>query len=393
MAQDEDSKNQDRPEAKTLEGEWREHEEDQANDDVELTLPEVDKRPKRRSWGFLLGLVVLLIVIAAVGAAGYFGWNASQSLLDQQAQSRQQQGKLQSQIQNLESQLNTLQKAQSTASSGRISQLKQLSESNEKQARLQQDNADAINALQSSMAEWAARSGASQTGWQLAEAEWLLWLANMRLQLQDEYRGAIAALTQADQLLQQLDHPLLRAVRAKLSEEKLLLKTAERPDIDNIALSLLAMSNQAEQLPLPARPKPRGEIQEAGNERPEQAQGWRAVAQGLWQEMRSLVVVRRQEKNLRPWLSDREEQLIYQGLQVRLDAARLAALRGKGSLYQQSIRSAQTWLLSWFDSNSDTVNAVDAELDALAKQHLEHQHPDISQSLSLLRELRQAGLE
>ncbi len=133
-----------------------------------------------------------------------------------------------------------------------------------------------------------------------------------------------------------------------------------------------------------------GSNAEADEAKPE---GWKAALAGLWQEIRGLVGIRRQEKNLRPWLSDREEQLIYQGLQVRLDAARLAALRGKSTLFEQSVRSAQTWLLTWFDTQTAAVEAVDSELSALAKQHLAHNPPDISQSLSQLRQLRQQGLK
>jgi uroporphyrin-3 C-methyltransferase len=374
--------------ANTLEGEWRES----PMDDGDITLPEIDKQPKRRRFGAFLLVILAIALLGGLAAAGYFGWNASQQFLSDQADSRDNHAQLVEQIQALESSLAQLKQAQSSATTANNVENQQLQSQVKAQATQQQQQHDAIAAIQTTLAEWSARSGVEQTGWQLAEAEWLLWLANMRLQLQDQYSGALTALGQADRLLQQIDHPKLRPIRSQLTAEVLSLKTAERPDIDNIALSLLAISNQAEQLPLPARPKPHGdEVKTSSTTSPEPT-GWRGALAGLWEEMKGLVVIRRQEKNLRPWLSDREEQLIYQGLQVRLDAARLAALRGKGTLYQQSIRAAQTWLLTWFDTGSSTVEAVDSELDALAKQHLDHQAPDISSSLTMLRQLRQEGL-
>lgn len=391
MAQDDDKTEKTEAPAEengnTLEGEWSEP----PMDDGDITLPQIDKQPKRKRFGVFLLFILGIAVLGGLAAAGYFGWTASKQLLSDQAETRDSQAQLVEQIQALENSLAQLKKTQSNAATASSAENQQLQSQVKAQGVQQQQQHDAIAALQTTLAEWSARSGVEQTGWQLAEAEWLLWLGNMRLQLQEQYSGALAALTQADKLLQQIDHPKLRPIRAQLTAEALSLKTAERPDIDNIALSLLAISNQAEELPLPARPKPRGEvIKTPASSQPQS--NWQSALAGLWQEIKGLVVIRRQEKNLRPWLSDREEQLIYQGLQVRLDAARLAALRGKGTLYQQSIRSAQTWLLTWFDTSSSTVEAVDSELDALAKQHLDHQPPDISSSLTMLRQLRQEGL-
>lgn len=386
MAQDDEKKI-----GNTVEGEWHDAEPEGTSDQADghhFADFEASEQPPRK-W---LGKIILLLILAAIAAGAYFGWQQTQALLQQQAERNSQQNALATQIQSLQNALSELQ-AENKKQAGAQQQHDQaLSQLEQAQAAVQANNDQAITALQNTMAEWAARNGTDQTGWQVAEAEWLLWLANMRLQLQQQYSGAQTALTQADALLQQLDDPRLRRVRATLAEELLAIKTAERPDIDNIALSLLAISNQSAQLPLPARPKPRGEIQPA-SAKAESDSNWRTIMSGLWQEIRGLVVIRRQEKNLRPWLSDREEQLIYQGLQVRLDGARLAALRGKGSLYQQSVRSAQTWLLTWFDTGSAAVEAVDAELDALAKQRLEPPVPDISGSLTLLRELRQQGLK
>lgn len=383
MAQDEIQK------GNTVEGEWQEAA-DERDDSADAFADSSTPAAKKSRRGIKAFFVLLLLGGIAYGA--YFGWQQLQALKAEQASNDNQQAALAAQISRLESALATLRKNDQTQTSAQQNLSSTINQLQAEQSQKDQAQDQTLSALQNNLAEWAARSGAEQIGWQLAEAEWLLWLGNQRLQQQQHYNGAISALVQADELLQQLSHPRLRLVRGKLAEEVLALKTADKPDIDNIALSLLAISNQAQQLPLPARPKPQGDIQKAA-EQTQSDSVIRKTLSGLWQEIRGLVVIRRQEKNLRPWLSDREEQLIYQGLQVRLDAARLAALRGKGNLYQQSVRSAQSWLLTWFDSQSAAVEAVDAELDALAKQRLEPAVPDISESLIMLRQLRQAGLK
>lgn len=381
------------PETLTIEGEW-EQSSDAESDATDSDLPAAST-PRR--LGKFIGLLIALALIGGVSYGAYLGWQQVDRYLAQQAERETSQARLSQQIEALEQRLDNINRTVAVDGLAHTQRDDQLKLELKQLTRDNQLNGDQIIALQTQLADWAERFGngdkPQQNQWQLAEAEWLLWLANMRLQLQHQYTGAIIALGHADQLLQQVNHPQMRQIRGKIAEEVITLKTTEQPDIDSIALVLLALSNQAAELPLPARPRPAGQIQKPTTQpadlNQDEAATWRQLLTGIWQEVRGLVVIRRQEKNLRPWLSENEEQLIYQGLQVRLDASRLAALRGQNNLFQQSVRSAQTWLLTWFDSESAAVQAVDDELDALAKQKITLNLPDISGSLTALRELRQ----
>lgn len=375
----------------TIEGEW------QANNEqgqVEPDQSDVDA-PRGGKFKQLAGLLLVLALLGGMGYGGYLGWQYVEQYMAQQADSEAQNARLREQISALESRVDDLNRTMAVDGLEQGQRADKLQSQLDETTGSSQLNNDQIVALQSQLADWATRFGTGDkpqhNRWQLAEAEWLLWLANMRLQLQQQYAGAITALSHADELLQQVNHPQMRQVRALIAEEVVTLKTTERPDIDSIALVLLALSNQAAELPLPARPKPAGEVQQVSDS-PQASntdKTWQQIINGVWQEVRGLVVIRRQEKNLRPWLSENEEQLIYQGLQVRLDASRLAALRGQNNLFQQSVRSAQTWLLTWFDSSTAAVQAVDEELNSLAQQKITLVQPDISGSLTALRELRQ----
>lgn len=379
----------------TIEGEWEagdDLDEDGFNDDAALDNSGGRKAKK------LIGFLLLAGLLAGLAAASYFGWQYAQQYLAQQSASEARTTQLAARLVGIEQRLDRINQTAAADALGQTQQVQRVSDELRALADSNQLQTDELLSLQTQLGDWAARFGTGdktrQSSWQLAEAEWLLWLANMRLQLQHQYAGAITALGHADQLLQQVNHPQMRQVRALIAEEVITLKTTERPDIDSIALVLLALSNQAAELPLPERPRPAGDVQAPmlngdAAENPAGTAQWRKVLAGVWQEIRGLVVIRRQEKNLRPWLSENEEQLVYQGLQVRLDASRLAALRGQNTLFQQSVRSAQTWLLTWFDSDSSAVQAVDSELDALATQKITLELPDISASLTALRELRQ----
>lgn len=378
----------------TIEGEW----EASDNNDSPYDDGGEQNSPRRGKAKKLIGLALVLALLAGLAAAGYFGWQYAQQYLAQQTASETRNSQLAAQLKSLEQRVDRVNQTIAADSLNQAEQLKRISDEVSAVANSNQLHTDELVSLQTQLGDWAARFGTGdktrQSSWQLAEAEWLLWLANMRLQLQHQYAGAITALGHADQLLQQVNHPQMRQVRGLIAEEVITLKTTERPDIDSIALVLLALSNQVAELPLPERPRPAGDVQaptlDTNPTEPEADKAqWRKVLTGVWQEIRGLVVIRRQEKNLRPWLSENEEQLIYQGLQVRLDASRLAALRGQNTLFQQSIRSAQTWLLTWFDSESSAVQAVDNELNALASQKITLELPDISGSLTALRDLRQ----
>ena len=53
---------------------------------------------------------------------------------------------------------------------------------------------------------------------------------------------------------------------------------------------------------------------------------WQRLARSLWQELKSLLVISRTDKNNAALLAPQERYFLYQNLRLQLEAARLAAI-------------------------------------------------------------------
>jgi len=88
-----------------------------------------------------------------------------------------------------------------------------------------------------------------QRDWVLAEIDYLLRIANRRLQIARDINGAIAALHAADQRLFELGDLNFFEIRKLLSADIARLKVLHQADINGAALSLDQMINNLDALP------------------------------------------------------------------------------------------------------------------------------------------------
>ncbi|MBZ0072242.1 MAG: uroporphyrinogen-III C-methyltransferase [Thiohalobacteraceae bacterium] len=242
-------------------------------------------------------------------------------------------------------------------------------------------------ALEGSLGTLRAQLGRGQSGWVLAEVQYLLRVANQRLQLQRDVGTAVAALSSADQRLQELADPGLNPVREQLAREIAALNAVAQPDIPGIALALDSLATRVATLPLKdTRPSHGAEVEtEPGGAAPT-ANDWRRLPALVWRELKRLVVVRRDATPVAALLAPEQQYFLQQNLRLQLESARLAALQAAPEPYQASLRTARAWLDTYFAGDDPRVTAVLGRLAQLAEIDVRPALPDISASLRQLRQ-------
>jgi len=219
--------------------------------------------------------------------------------------------------------------------------------------------------------------------WILAEVEYLLQIANARLQLARDVKSAVSALRLADGRLSTMEDPALTEVRRRIRGELMDLDAVKLPDIQGIALTLGTLATRINQLPL-------SRAMQLNSERPvesvdENANGWDRAVSKMGQAFSSIISVRKTDELATPLLSPTEEYFLRRNLELKLEAARLALLYGDEASYRESLRNARRWLNEYFDtSDTATGNAIET-LGQLEVQNIRPVLPDISGSLSLLK--------
>lgn len=311
-------------------------------------------------------LVVSSILLLLMALAGYYLW---------------QEGRLQRmELQQALQQENTAQQAQ-------------WQQRVEQQQRRLDELATQQGDLRDSIGKAHELASRNSQGWALAEVEYLLLIANHRLQLQQDINTSIAALRLADERLRDLANPALMKVRGEIATEIDALRAVELPDYNGMALQLDALSRQVAQLQTraahpvlkKAEDSAGDQMREGVDEATAPALDWRNLPEGVWKELKTLVVIRRHDQKILPMLTPQQEQLLRQGLRLKLEASRIYLLQRDEPGFRQALQGAMDWLDGYFDPEQQALQEMKKSLEALHQASLQITLPNISGSLESLR--------
>ncbi|MGA0838462.1 MAG: uroporphyrinogen-III C-methyltransferase [Pseudomonadales bacterium] len=212
--------------------------------------------------------------------------------------------------------------------------------------------------------------------WHLAEIRYLLRMANHRLQLERDIRGAMLLLSAADDSLARLDDPRFTPVRAYIAEERLALEALPGADVEGLFLALEAIKRDLDGI------EPRAPAFEAA------ADPGRPIMDGtlaaLWAAVSDLVRFRRLDTPAQALLLPEEALYLELNLRLMLERAQLAALRREQPIFDSSIGEARDWVERYFDSADVKVQRLSEGLAAVAPVELSAPLPDLSASLVAL---------
>jgi uroporphyrin-3 C-methyltransferase len=348
----------------------------------------------------IIALALALLLLVAVAGGGWWLWqqlDQQQSRLAQLSHSRQapqveprvednaeaidqldsRLGQLDSRLGQIDSRLVELSSQLDDRGQQRSQAVQALqSDMQELQDRLDQR-------LDSVMQSLAEQQQADPGEWTFAEIEYLLRIANQRLQLERDVSGARALLETADERLSGIDNPALTPVRRAIQSE--LGELGSVPDVDRTGLYLSLMSLQSQLAKLPLEQDIQ-QIAAQGNDTSTVEGGWQQQLSRFGQELKELVVVRKHDQALEALMSPQQESYLRQNVRLQLEQAQLAVLQAKPELYQASLEKATTLVKNYYDTDSESVTQALDKLESLTGRTIRPELPDISDSLQELRD-------
>jgi uroporphyrin-3 C-methyltransferase len=228
-----------------------------------------------------------------------------------------------------------------------------------------------------------------RAAWLLAEAEHYMRIANAQLGLAGEVNVAQTSLGLADDTLRELNDPRLTPVRKLLARELNELKAVPRPDTEGIVLTLGSLADGLEDLPL--KNSMPDTFRETPREPAENLTGLARATATVRAALASLVSIRRADDPISPLLSDAQKTVLIRSLDLELQLARLAIMRGDAGMFRRSISAATERVADQFDPVSAEVQSALESLRDLSTIELPEELPDISGSLTLFLRLTDAG--
>lgn len=307
-------------------------------------------------------ILFLLLVIAAAGVGGYYGF----TFIKQQTARMETLAAAQAQLHDQNAQLKS-----------------QLDESLQTLSKQQSDLANDIQTLR-------ARDQHLRKDWLLNEAEYLLQLANYRLLFARDINTAIAALHTADDRLRETGDPGLIGVRKVIAESVQALKAVPQADLAGLSLSMSAITKDVASLPLNTPdPLSRQTEQKTVGAETRKVKSWSALPAAIWHDLKGLIIIRDHSQPVEPLLAPDQRFFLTENLRLQIEQARLAMLTGHAEVYQERLATAIHWVEKYFDKESARTQATLATLKQLQSSAIAPPLPDISKPYRALEQYRQ----
>lgn len=350
------------------------------------------KKPGKSS---ILGAIILLSVLALAGGGYFFldqlrekqeGLGGAVDKGDKRFQEiSQQMTALQKQLAALQSQMGAVQTETANQESEHQRKLSEFSEHHG-------GKLDGVEQkLKQSLRQLQRQVGKTRGDWMVADAEYLLSVANQRLSLVGDSKTTIAALQAADQRLRESGDAGAFKIRGAIAKDIDKLKGIQEPDIVGIYSNLRLLMKKVDKLPLflpHAGKVAPGRIQEEPDTvKQEPPKDIDSFVDSALEDIKSLVKIRRSDKPIQAVLTGEEATIIRGELQLKLELVQIALVERNQKIFTMALQDVEEWIKEHFDTGNKTVGVFISDVKKLEKVALELNYPDISLSLKMLRDL------
>lgn len=301
--------------------------------------------------------LALVLALAVVAGAAYFGWK------QWDARERSRSADAQHQIDALSQRLNAL-RTEQRSNSRRLQQADALN-------RVLRDELDGISQraalLEDTVSKLADPDRHGAQALRLDEAELLLTLGEQRLRIAGDLDGARRAYVLAGGVLDGIDDPAYLSLRQTLLQERAALDAL---GIDPRVRAIARLDALAQSVTVSAR-------RDTGAGDP-QAPWWQRA-------FGTLVQVQPSDRAVAVHPADRAAALA--GLQLEISLARAAAERRDTQGYQAALRRADQWMQRLMPDSTALTRQREA-LQALSQTPISLSVPTLGSTLQQLRQLR-----
>lgn len=336
--------------------------------------------PVKARLGWLSKTVLTLSLLLAAAAAGLMGYQfyltqqeKIQILADREALSSK-----------LQSRANRLDKLE-----GEITRITQQLKQEQEALKSANQNRELLQSRISVLEkDIAAISGAHRIDWMLREVEHFITVAEQRLTLLGDARGALALLQEADDIVRAMQEPSARPLREALVRDvhKLKLAADTNVDVEGIFLRLSALSDRVVKLGIPSFELKQEPLEpKAGEVLPEEglALFWYRFKNFL----ASLYDYQKHPKG-RPITLTEDREFLARNVIMLLQQAQLALLRGDNEAYRVSLSGARERVEMYIQQRTGETQFFVAEISELLAVRLRPPMPTIEESIRSVRVFR-----
>jgi len=343
-------------------------------------MPKMQSNKSKRNW-MVPSLVAFLLVMALLAS----GWTIyqqhlfKQNWLEQQAKINTQ---MSQQTQVIELAKNSGQASMQAANQTQL-QLNQLT------AKNQQLN----DSLFSTQEKIKALSGRQKQDWMLAEAAYLIKIAQLQLSLQKDKETAIQLLKTADRRIIEIADNSLFPIREAIAKDLSELSLVLQPDVTGIALSLDALNHQIPSLNLLAlqfEPIKQSLENDGTDNQVDQSQDF-DLGKVYQNFLKDFVVIKDHSEPVKPLMTADQRINLNNNIQLSIQQAQIALVQGNATLYRLNLSNAIEWTNLYFKHDEKAKQVID-QLSRLKGKPIEVHYPNEFHAQKALNEISQQQL-
>lgn len=248
-----------------------------------------------------------------------------------------------------------------------------------------------INALARNAATMQERIGALPQAGENAdlmwtEAEYLLRLANQKLQLEGDGESALLILSAVDEMLRDSGEVSVLGVREILGSEILALRSMEYVDVSGLYMRINNLMPMIDQLSLRDAMIENYNTQLAQT-RDEIERSDAGMFDSALAMLQSIFVWQDWDVEPEALLPPPQEAVLKQNLRLMLEQSQLSLLMAEAQVYVDSLAKGTQWIDRYFAVDTGAGRTLKQEMEKLAEAQITENRPDISSSLELLRQV------
>jgi uroporphyrin-3 C-methyltransferase len=224
------------------------------------------------------------------------------------------------------------------------------------------------------IANWRDAQKGDLNKWSVAEAKYLVQLANDHLQFTHDINLAMLLIQRADDVLQNVQDPNLLEIRKSLAADLAKLQAVPQVNVTELYLRLSGLNTQIDQLPFPATPLA---AQKTTPEAiPADTSWWKKGLMHTWETLRQIVIVRNNNTKALPLVVPDEKIYLNQNLHAQMESAMWGVLHRNDEVYQDSLARAINWIKQYYVPDAPETKAMLDNLQDLQK--VEVQPPQLN---------------
>jgi uroporphyrin-III C-methyltransferase len=367
---------------------------EQPKPEQEPVISQNDGKPwpaPRSSNGLLFVIIILFLVLGLAGAGFYF---FTQLRDKQEGLGGEVKSELTRQINDYQKQLTAIQSQVAALQSEIAGKEDHFNKTLADFSDLHTQKTEATRKeLSDKVLQVQRQLGKTRGDWLIADAEYLLSVANERLHLVGDINTTRAALEAADQRLRESGDTGTITIREQIAKEISLLQGVKVPDVVGLYVSIQTLESDIAKLTLvlPYSGKPL--TAPGGTTDPSVvSEDSNDLLNSAIQELEGIVTIKHSDKPIKEILTQEQAEFIREQLKIKLEIVKIALVQQNDALFQAGLADIKTAINQHFTNNDDGKRFI-SELSRLQSIKLRSQLPDISASLKMLRDVTKLRIE